>query len=171
MAANAPYVDQLADSCAAVAAAAGIDHWRLVYQSNNARYGGEPWLGPDIGDALEEVANAGIKDAIVMPIGFVCDHMEVVLDLDIDAAKRAEAAGINIVRAGTVGSHPDYIAMVRDLIVERMSASGKRKTAGKLPPKHDYCPADCCLSGRPGPAREALCGAADALADDSEDSG
>ena len=91
MSASAPYVEQLSDSSASAARLAGIEDWRLVYQSNNARYGGDPWLGPDIGDALEEEAKAGREDVIVVPIGFVCDHMEVVLDLDIDAAKRADA--------------------------------------------------------------------------------
>ncbi len=160
MAASAPYVEQLFDSAASSANLAGFEDWRLVYQSNNARYGGDPWLTPDISDAIEEEAKAGRKDVIVMPIGFVCDHMEVVLDLDVDAAKRADAVGINMVRAGTVGSHPAYIGMVRDLIVERMADSRERLTMGALPPKHDFCPADCCLSGRPGPAKESLCGAA-----------
>lgn len=161
MAATSPYTKQLEDSAASAAKLAGLDEYDLVYQSNNARYGGEPWLGPDIGDALEEAAQAGHADAVVVPIGFVCDHMEVVLDLDVDAAKRAEAAGINLVRAGTVGTHPAYVAMVRDLILERMSDSIERKTVGELPPKHDFCPADCCLSGRPGPVRPSLGGAAE----------
>jgi len=161
MAAASPYVAQLNDACASVAAAAGCTDWRLVFQSNNARYGGEPWLGPDIGDALEADADAGKTHAVVMPIGFVCDHMEVVLDLDVDAAKRAEAAGITMIRAGTVGAHPDYVAMVRDLIVERMAGNGERRVVGQLPPKHDFCPPDCCLSGRPGPAKPALGGADD----------
>ncbi|MDX1561622.1 MAG: ferrochelatase, partial [Gammaproteobacteria bacterium] len=158
MAANSPYVAQLDDACAAVAAEAKHDDFSLVFQSNNARYGGEPWLGPDVGDALESLAGEGFGDVVVMPIGFVCDHMEVVLDLDVDAAARADKAGINMVRAGTVGSHPDYVAMVRDLIVERMAGGSERKVVGALPPKHDWCPADCCLSGRPGPVKESLCG-------------
>jgi ferrochelatase len=64
-----------------------------------------------------------------------------------------------MIRAGTVGAHPAYIGMVRDLIVERMEGRSERATAGTLPPKQDVCPADCCLSGRPGPAKPALCGA------------
>ena len=163
MAACAPYVEQLIDCAGAAAAEASIGDWRLVYQSNNARYGGEPWLGPDIGDALDQEAAAGRGHVVVMPIGFVCDHMEVVLDLDVDAAKRAEAAGIEMIRAETVGTHPVYVAMVRDLIVERMARGAARRTVGRLPPKHDLCPADCCLSGRPGPAKPALCGAHDAF--------
>jgi ferrochelatase len=159
MAARSPYVAQLADAAAAVAAAVGRRNFRLVYQSNNARYGGEPWLGPDIGDALEEEAAAGVEDAVVVPIGFVCDHMEVVLDLDVDASTRADAAGIRLVRAGTVGAHPEYVAMVRELVLERMVGGTARAVTGALPPKHDFCPADCCLSGRPGPTKASLCGA------------
>jgi ferrochelatase len=159
MAAHSPYVEQLQDSAASVAQAVERDDWQLVFQSNNARYGGEAWLGPDISEALDAAAAGGARDAVVMPLGFVCDHMEVVLDLDVDAAKRAEAAGINLIRAGTVGSHPACIGMVRDLIVERLEGRSERATVGTLPPKHDVCPADCCLSGRPGPAKPALCGA------------
>jgi ferrochelatase len=182
MAQHSPYVAQLMDSCASAAALASARlaksaaatasaeqaesagrsrDWQLVYQSNNARYGGESWLGPDIGDALEAEAAAGRRDVVVMPIGFVCDHMEVVLDLDVDAAKRAEAAGIRMTRAGTVGAHPAYVAMVRELLLERMAGTAERRVTGRLPPKHDLCPADCCLPGRPGPAKLSLCGADD----------
>ena len=160
MAAGSAYVAQLNEAASLAAGAAGIDDWKLVYQSNNARYGGEPWLGPDIGDALDAAADSGSKDVVVMPLGFVCDHMEVVLDLDVDAKKRAVDAGINMIRARTVGTHPAYVAMVRDLLVERMAAGDSRKTLGTLPPMHDFCPADCCLPGRPGPVAPALAGAA-----------
>lgn len=139
-------------------AAAGAG-WQLTYQSNNARYGGEPWLGPDIKEALSSARDAGFRDVVVAPIGFVCDHMEVVLDLDVDAAAHAGEIGVNMVRAGTVGTHPDYVAMVRELLLERMDANAGRQTIGALPPKHDFCPTDCCLSGRPGPAKPSLCGA------------
>ena len=162
MARNSVYEAQLQDSSASVAALNDRDDWQLVFQSNNARYGGEPWLGPDISTAIEAEAAAGKQDVIVMPIGFVCDHMEVVLDLDVDAAKRAKDAGINMIRAATVGSHPDYVGMVRDLIVERMASGSQRKVTGSLPPKHDFCPTDCCLSGRPGPAKDSLSGATEA---------
>ena len=160
MAQASPYVAQLEEAALLVAATVKRPDWRLVYQSNNARYGGEPWLGPDIGDALEHQVRAGRKDVVVMPLGFVCDHMEVVLDLDVDAERRAERAGIHMVRAGTVGTHPSYVAMVRDLLVERMTGTGTRRVLGELPPKHDFCPADCCLPGRPGPLRAALAGSA-----------
>ena len=152
------YVDQLREACSLAAEMAGAGRWELVYQSQNASYG-EPWLGPDIGEALETVNAEDHADVVVAPIGFVCDHMEVVLDLDVEAAEKAEALGLNMVRAGTVGSHPAYVRMVRDLIVERMTADPERPALGNRPPNHDFCPVDCCLSGRPGESRGALCGA------------
>ncbi len=159
MARRAAYEAQLTECGKLIADALERRCWHLVYQSNNARYGGEPWLGPDIGDAIENLAREGAEDVIVAPIGFVCDHMEVVLDLDIEARERADAAGINMIRAATVGDHPAFVSMVRELVVERMSESPTRRALGSLGPSHDLCPADCCLSGRPGPAKPALCGA------------
>jgi ferrochelatase len=161
MAAQSPYVDQLDDACRSIAARLGLQNWALVFQSNNARYGGEPWLGPDIAEAIEHESRNGLKQVVVAPVGFVCDHMEVVLDLDVDAAKRARELGVEMIRAATVGTHPAYVSMVRELIEERMSTDPARRTEGALAPKHDFCPADCCLSGRPGPARPSLCGSAE----------
>ena len=158
MARACDYQAQLREACALSAEAVGAGEWELVYQSQNASYG-EPWLGPDIGEALESVRAAGHANVVVAPIGFVCDHMEVVLDLDVEAAEKANALGLNIVRAGTVGAHPAYVNMVRDLIVERTTANPDRPALGARGPNHDYCPVDCCLSGRPGEPRAALCGA------------
>lgn len=156
MASRSSYVAQLTEACRLVAEASGRGDWTLVYQSNNARYGGEPWLGPDIGEAL--AAASAVGDVVVMPIGFVCDHMEVVLDLDTVAAEEARRLGIRMIRAGTVGAHPSYVGMVRELIVERMSTEPQRIALGSLGPSHDLCPADCCLSGRPGAVKPSLCG-------------
>lgn len=158
MAERCDYQAQLREACALSAVAAGAGPWELVYQSQNASYG-EPWLGPDIEAALESVHEAGHKDVVVAPIGFVCDHMEVVLDLDVEAAEKAAALGLNMVRAGTVGAHPAYVGMVRELILERMTANPDRAVLGNRGPSHDYCPADCCLSGRPVETKGALCGA------------
>jgi ferrochelatase len=157
MAAGSCYVVQLKDACQTIAARLKLPQWELVYQSNNARYGGEAWLGPDIAAAIETEHAAGVLDVIVAPVGFVCDHMEVVLDLDVDAAGKADALGINMVRAATVGTHPSYVRMVRELLSERMTANPERPTTGALGPKHDHCPSDCCLSGRQGAAKPALC--------------
>lgn len=158
MAGACDYVAQLREACSLAAELAGAGRWELVYQSQNASYG-EPWLGPDIGEALESVRAAGHAAVVVAPIGFVCDHMEVVLDLDVEAAERAVSLGLNMVRAGTVGTHPAYVRMVRDLIAERMTTNPDRPALGARGASHDYCPAGCCLSGRPGEPRGALCGA------------
>jgi ferrochelatase len=158
MARSSRYEAQLTEACRLVAEAVGLGPYELVYQSNNARYGGEPWLGPDIGEALAAARVDGFRDVIVMPIGFVCDHMEVVLDLDTVAAADARKVGVNMIRAATVGAHPRFVGMVRELIVERMSGTAERSALGALGPSHDVCPAGCCLSGRPGPPKPALCG-------------
>lgn len=161
MARHTPYEAQLREACALVADGLGHERWTLAYQSNNASYG-EPWLEPDISEVLRRLGEHGVRDAVVVPIGFVCDHMEVALDLDVEAQAIAEEAGVNMIRAATVGTHPAYIGMVRELIGERMTTDAKRRSLGRLGASHDFCPADCCLSGRPGKAKLSLCSAAEA---------
>ena len=158
MANGCDYEAELRESCRLTAQAAGAAEWALAYQSQNASYG-EPWLGPDMDDALRSARNAGHQRVVVAPIGFVCDHLEVVLDLDVEAAETARDLGIRMVRAGTVGTHPAYVEMVRELLVERMTENPKRRTLGDRGPRPDLCPADCCLSGRRGGPRPTLCGA------------
>ena len=158
MARGCDYEAELRESCGLVAGAAGASGWSLAYQSQNASYG-EPWLGPDVDEALRAARGAGHSGVVVAPIGFVCDHLEVVLDLDVEAAETARDLGIRMVRAGTVGAHPAYVEMVRELVVERMTADPERRALGGRGPRPDICPADCCLSGRRGDPRPALCGA------------
>lgn len=158
MAKGCDYEAELRESCRLTAEAAGAGEWALAYQSQNASYG-EPWLGPDVDEALRTARDAGYPGVVVAPIGFVCDHLEVVLDLDVEAAATARDLGIRMVRAGTVGAHPAYVEMVRELLVERLTANPERRTLGRRGPRPDFCPADCCLSGRPGGPRPALCGA------------
>jgi ferrochelatase len=158
MARNCRYEAQLDETCRLVGDALEHPRWQLVYQSHNASYGKEPWLGPDINEAIVAVHEEGAEHVVVAPIGFVCDHMEVIIDLDVEAVATARRVGIHMVRAGTAGTHPAYVEMVRDLIVERMTARPNRRALGELGPSHDYCPVDCCLSGRPTPPRPSLCG-------------
>jgi protoporphyrin/coproporphyrin ferrochelatase len=165
MANASPYRQQLNQSCELVSSAVGHERWQLVYQSNNASYGREPWLAPDISEALRSVKDAGATAAVVAPIGFVCDHMEVVLDLDVQAAGVAQDIGLRMIRAGTVGTHPAYVAMVRELMIERITGDAPRRTLGTADLSHDRCPADCCLSGRPGPVKPALAGVDDPFAE------
>ena len=157
---RAPYVEQLREACALVAEGLGRSPsaWRLAFQSRNARYGPGDWLGPDVRDALSEERALGATGAVVAPIGFVCDHIEVVLDLDVEAKERADKLGLDMVRAATVGTHPAFVGMILDLVRERMTASPVRASLGSRGPSHDVCPSDCCPSGRPGPAKPALCG-------------
>lgn len=157
MAEHAPYQAQLMEAARLVTEAIGRDAFELAYQSNNASYG-NAWLEPRIEDVIVDKARGGQSHVIVIPIGFVCDHMEVVLDLDVDAQKIAAEHGITMIRAGTVGSHPAFVAMIRELIEERLRGTGERAALGAYGPSHDICPADCCLSGRPGNPKPSLCG-------------
>jgi protoporphyrin/coproporphyrin ferrochelatase len=163
MARASPYQAQLNASCRLVGDMLEHQRWRLVYQSNNATYGREAWLGPDINEALRDAKAEGVAAVVVAPVGFICDHMEVVIDLDVEAAATARALGIDMARAATVGTHPAYVAMIRELIVERLTPDAPRRALGSLGPSHDRCAADCCLSGRPGAAKPALCGVDDPL--------
>ncbi|HZJ07458.1 MAG TPA: ferrochelatase [Nocardioidaceae bacterium] len=119
-----------------------------------------PWLEPDVSDRLEELAAEGVRAVVVVPIGFVSDHMEVIYDLDTEAAATAEKLGIEFARASTAGVDPRFVAMVRDLLVERArSESGdppERAVLGSQDVSWDYCPAGCCAN--PRGARAALCG-------------
>ena len=160
MASNADYEAQLREACGLVAQRVGDDCWRLAFQSNNARTG-DPWLAPTVEESLASIAAAGRSSVVVAPIGFVCDHMEVVMDLDVEARACAEGLGLDYCRAPTVGTHPAYVDMVRQLIVERMSANPERPCLGQRGPNPDYCAPDCCLSGRPSPALPTVGGLGD----------
>ena len=160
MASLADYEAQLHEACGLVAQQVGDDHWRLAFQSNNARTG-DPWLTPTLEEALVSIAASGRSAVVVAPIGFVCDHMEVVMDLDVEARACAEGLALGYVRAHTLGTHPTYVDMVRQLVVERMSANPQRPYLGGRGPSQDYCAPDCCLSGRPAAALPTLGGLGD----------
>ena len=110
-------VGQLTEACRLVAKAAGRTKYELVYQSRSGPPG-QPWLEPDISEALRryrETSGPG-ADVVVSPIGFISDHMEVVYDLDTEAARLARSLDLNMIRAGTPGLHPRFVAMIRELI-------------------------------------------------------
>lgn len=152
MASGCSYQEQLRESCRLVADAFPEIEWRLVYQSRSGPPS-QPWLEPDVCDHLRAVhAEDLATDVIVSPIGFLSDHMEVLFDLDTEAQDVCRELGLNMVRAATVGTHPRFITMIRELIVERMEG-GERQSLGTLGPSHDVCPEDCCLSGRPSGGR------------------
>jgi protoporphyrin/coproporphyrin ferrochelatase len=146
MAANCEYADQLHEAGQLIAGMLGVERWRVVYQSRSGSPS-QPWLGPDILDCLRELRAEGIENVVVAPIGFVSDHMEIVYDLDYEAQNLARELGLNMVRAATAGTHPAFVAMIRELIVERIHNEPPR-FLGSRGPSHDVCPADCCLPAR-----------------------
>lgn len=146
MASHCPYQVQLMETSRLIAEGLGYENWRLVYQSRSGPPS-QPWLGPDIVDTLSELRSAETEDVVVAPVGFISDHMEVIYDLDIEAHRHCEKIGLNMVRAATVGCHPTFIGMIRELIMERMSPDRVRLSLGALGPSYDNCPEDCCLIG------------------------
>lgn len=155
MAQGSNYEAQLLDACQLVAQAIGHSRWRLVYQSRSGSPM-QPWLEPDITDHIRLLQTDGISDVVVVPIGFISDHMEVLYDLDTEAHQIAREVGINFVRAATVGVDPAFISMIRDLIVERMTESVDRQFLGIRGVSHDICPANCCLPGQIRPLAASL---------------
>lgn len=142
------YENQLRESCRLVASDLGHGPWDLVFQSRSGRPS-QPWLEPDVCDHLHSLADAGdVRDVVLVPIGFLTDHIEVLYDLDKEAGDVASQRGLNLVRAESVGCHPRFVRMIRELIVERTTSGTVRAATGKLGPCHDVCPSDCCPSGR-----------------------
>ncbi len=113
---------------------------------------GSPWLEPDVNDHLEELARQHVAGAVLVPIGFVSDHMEVIYDLDTEAMQTADRVGLPCVRAATAGIDPRFVAMVRDLVLERAAAERgdepQPACVGMLPPSLDVCAAGCCANPR-----------------------
>ncbi|MDH6127790.1 ferrochelatase [Kitasatospora sp. GP82] len=137
----------------AVAVATGVADrpWELVFQS---RSGAPhiPWLEPDICEHLESLHSAGAPAAVMVPIGFVSDHMEVKYDLDTEAVAKAAELGLPVARAATVGADPRFTAAVRGLLLERAAAERglpvERCALGALGPSHDVCAVACCPNPR-----------------------
>ena len=146
MAANCDYADQLKEAGRLIAETLGTDRWRVVYQSRSGSPT-QPWLGPDIADCLRQIDVDGVKSVVVAPIGFVSDHMEVVYDLDYEAQNVAKELGLTMMRAATAGTHPAFVKMIRELMLERIENAPAR-FLGSRGPVHDICPADCCLPAR-----------------------
>ena len=119
MAEQSTYREQLEESARAVAQCAGIGDWTLVYQSRSGRPQ-DPWLGPDVCDYLREAAANGLPAAVLCPIGFVCDHIEVLYDLDQEAAAVAQSAGLPLVRAAAANDDPLFLDMMADVVLSTL---------------------------------------------------
>jgi ferrochelatase len=125
MAARSPYVDQLHASARMIAKSLGRDDWSLAYQSRSGNPS-DPWLEPDIGDVLRKLAAEGQRDVVIAPVGFVCDHVEVLFDLDIEAKKIAHDLGMLYCRASCPNDHPTFIRMMADVIESELKAGESR---------------------------------------------
>ncbi len=126
MAAASPYVEQLRDSARLIAERLGRREWTLAFQSRSGSPR-DPWLEPDVCDVLRGFMG---QAAVVAPIGFICDHVEVLYDLDVEAARVAREAGVTMVRAGTVGEHPRFVEMIGTLIRERLPGGDRERVDG-----------------------------------------
>lgn len=155
MANGSDYVEQLEQVRKLVSSRLAIRSDALVYQSRSGGRG-QSWLEPDILDYLGDVKRQNLASAVVVaPISFLSDHMEVLYDLDIEARQLSKSLSLPLVRARTVGVHPKFIAMIRELILERTSGA-ERRALGALGPREDVCREDCCpapqIPARPQPA-------------------
>lgn len=134
MAVNCDYASQLAEAGGLIAHALGIKNRQLVYQSRSGSPS-QPWLGPDVTEHLRTLYREGLRNVVIAPIGFVSDHMEVVYDLDVEAQRVATELGMKMIRASTAGTHPAFVKMIRELMLERID--------DKVP--ENICAPDCCL--------------------------
>jgi ferrochelatase len=140
MARSSPYVEQLQESCRLVSQTVGREG-ALVYQSRSGPPS-QPWLEPDVCQHIRELHADGVTDIVLAPIGFLSDHMEVVYDLDTEAAQLCRELGVNLSRASTAGVHPAFVSMLREMIAERVDGSAPS----------DECRPDCCAPpARPRP--------------------
>ena len=125
MASRSPYVEQLETTARLIASGLRHERWSLAYQSRSGKPS-DPWLEPDIGDAIRKLAGEGHRDIVVAPIGFVCDHVEVLYDLDIEAKKIADEHGVIMRRVSCPNDYPTFIRMIAEVIETRMNNSEDR---------------------------------------------
>jgi ferrochelatase len=145
MAQSCNYEKQLLEACRLVSEKLGREGDRLVFQSRSGP-ATQPWLEPDVLEALREIKSGYLATGVVVaPIGFISDHMEVLYDLDTEAKQLCADLHLPMARAKTVGTHPRFVQMIRELIEERMSETPVRLALGNFGPNHDVCPLDCCL--------------------------
>jgi ferrochelatase len=127
--------------------------WDLVWQSRSGPPS-MPWLEPDVNDHLRALAATGVSDVVVVPVGFVSDHVEVLWDLDHEASRTAAELGLGFQRTASPGADPRFVAMVRELVTERLDDEAPRRALSPLGPSHDTCPPGCCPARlRPPPSR------------------
>jgi ferrochelatase len=142
MANTSDYEKQLRANAVLISERLGRPHWDLVWQSRSGPPE-VPWLEPDILDHLRALRSQGVPATVIAPIGFLSDHVEVLYDLDEEARQTCEAIGLPMARAATVGTHPRFVQMIRELIMERMRGLPVQ-SVGPLPACPEVCASDCC---------------------------
>lgn len=138
------YEGQIRETCGLIAEKCGFSSWTLAFQSRSGRPS-QPWLGPTLEQVIREQAESGTRQILVMPAGFMYDNMEIIYDLDEEAAGLASSLGITMERIKTVGNHPEIIRMIHKLILEQTSESREREFAGNMGASDDECLECLCL--------------------------
>jgi len=159
MSANCDYAEQLSDAATSVMAGLKIarpdlaQEWDLVYQSRSGPPS-VPWLEPDVLDAIRalDASEAATPHLVIIPIGFISDHMEVMFDLDVEAVDLAAELGIEMTRVATVGTHPRFVGGLVDLVREQTDHA-KPVAVGNLAPRPSPCAEGCCPAGAGRPGR------------------
>lgn len=153
MAEHCDYERQLRETAELVGGQLQLANWALAFQSRS----GPPtqaWLEPDVKDAIRRLSGrAGLTGIVLAPIGFLSDHLEVLYDLDVEAAGVCAQMGIPMMRSGTVGTHPRFVQMIRELIEERLDPAAPKAAMGRYGPSQDVCPDDCCRYPSRQPAK------------------
>jgi len=154
MAATCDYAAQLREAARLIATELGLGQWDVVFQSRSGPPT-QPWLEPDINDQLRVLAARGVRRVVTVPIGFVADHMEVLYDLDTQAAATARELGMSFLRVPTPGDTADFVELIHDLLMERLE-NRPPAVVGQLAPCPSPCPVDCCRydAHRPAIARD-----------------
>ena len=143
----AQHLAAAAEVAGQVAAQVGPVAWQLAFQSRSGPPQ-MPWLEPDVNDVLVELAGSGVRALVVVPIGFVSDHVEVVWDLDNEAAETAAAQGLRFLRSATAGTDPRFVAALADLVAERLGGFSAAPSPTGLPARPDFCAPGCCVNLR-----------------------
>ncbi|MBS1953187.1 MAG: ferrochelatase [Cyanobacteria bacterium SZAS-4] len=146
MSTSCDYESQLNETAQLVADRVGLSDWKICYQSRSGP-ATQPWLEPDICDHIRALHEQGVRNLIVAPIGFVSDHMEIKFDLDTEAKELCDQLGMKMVRAGTAGTHPAFVKMIRLLIEEKLDSGRERLALGAQGPRPDQCAQSCCPAG------------------------
>lgn len=146
MAANCDYEAQLLETSRLISERLDLNDWRLVFQSRSGSPA-QPWLGPDVCDHLRTLSVQGVEDVVVAPIGFVSDHMEIIYDLDLQARELCEQVGMKMHRAATAGTHPAFVRMILELILERTDSPSLPTASEKRTSTRVCFSSGCCLSG------------------------